>query len=189
MDPILKKLIAVFYCITFCFFCATAYAKDKESSSPINISSEELRVFKQKNIAIFDGKVHAIQDDLNLYCDSMTVFFEKNQTQNSTKDQENGVGKSKVEKVNFSGNVHIVTREESAKSQVGEYNVKTGIFTLTGNVELIQKKNTLYGNKLIYNKNTGESLLTNSTSGKVKKQERVRAILIPEESSDKKARD
>ena len=64
--------------------------------------------------------------------------------------------------------------------------MKTGIFTLTGDVELLQNKNTLKGHKMIYNKNTGESLLTNKTNDKVKKQERVKAILIPEDKSGKK---
>lgn len=178
--------------LVLCLANQASFAEElkKESSQPINISSEELRVFKNKNMAIFEGKVHAIQGDMNLYCDKMTVYFEEKAEQVDTVEvnEEDGIGKSKVERINFVGNVNIVTPQENAKSEVGEYNVKTGIFTLTGNVELVQQKNKLNGHKLIYNKNTGESLLTNKTSGIVNKKQRVKAILIPEESSEKKVR-
>ncbi len=129
--------------LVLCLVNQTAFAEElkKESSEPINISSEELRVFKNKNMAIFEGKVHAIQGDMNLYCDKMTVYFEEKAEQVDTVEvnEEDGIGKSKVERINFVGNVNIVTPQENAKSEVGEYNVKTGIFTLTGNVSSLLK--------------------------------------------------
>ncbi len=193
MVLIKKFLLILMWLLALCLASQASLAEQqkKESSEPINISSDELRVFKNKNMAIFEGKVHAIQGDMSLYCDKMTVYFEEKTEQDDTAevDEEDGIGKSKVERINFIGSVNIVTPKENAKSELGDYNVKTGIFTLTGNVELIQQKNKLYGHKLIYNKNTGESLLTNKTSGIVNKKQRVKAILIPEESSEKKVRD
>lgn len=155
-----------------------------KSNEPIEITSNELRIFKKSDYAIFEGNVLAIQGTMKLYCDKMTVYFENSNTK--TTEEETGLGQSKINKIDFIGHVFIITPEESATGDKGDYNVKTGIFTLTGDVELLQNKNTLKGHKMIYNKNTGESLLTNKTNDQVKKQERVKAILIPEDKSGKK---
>lgn len=155
-----------------------------KSNEPIEITSNQLRIFKKTDQAIFEGNVLAIQGDLKLYCDKMTVFFEKKNPSQEQQDDAQ-LEKSKINKIDFEGNVFIITPQESASSHKGDYNVPTGIFTLVGDVEMIQNKNTLKGHKMIYNKNTGESLLTNKSNSIVKKQDRVKAILIPEDKSGK----
>ncbi len=180
-------LRTILYFCSLLFFSILAVAKEPEHrtpSEPIDITSEELRVFKNQHFAIFNGNVEATQGTLKLKCDKMTVYFEEKSTPSEPTEAE--MEKSKINKIDFTGNVLITTPEETAKGDSGNYNVPQGIFTLEGDVQLTQKKNVLQGRKLIYNKNTGESLLTDGKTQS--KQNRVRATLIPEEKSGKEIR-
>jgi len=153
-------------------FCNELFSSD--SKDPIEILSDQLKITRSKNIAEFSGKVIATQTDTSLFADLLTVHYEQKNTEAKTTEAQ------KIKKIEFSGNVKIVTPSDTATSSKGDFIPRTGIFTLVDDVKLMQDNNILTGSKLVYNRITGESTLSST------KTNRVKAILVPKEKSDKK---
>ena len=74
-----------------------------------------------------------------------------------------------LDKVNFSGNVKIVTKDATVTADRGTYFPQSGIVKLFDNVTINQSGNILHGDKAETNLNTGISkLLAGSKKGRVK---------------------
>lgn len=153
--------------LLFLFIFATS-ANAQQFNKKVEIDSDELKYFTEANKAIFKGNVVATQGEMKLYSNECVVLFEKK----SEKAEQNS-----VKSIELSGKVKIITLKEHIESDKGFYDTAKGTITLIGNVKLFQDKNTLYGDKLVHNVNTGESIIT--SSGK----SRVKAVIIPQEKS------
>ncbi|MFI4955351.1 MAG: LptA/OstA family protein [Gammaproteobacteria bacterium] len=167
------------FSLTFLFLlCLPLIAKaqemllDQSNKQPIDITSEELIFYRSQNIAVFSGHVVAIQGDTTVKANKMEVFFNGGNTKSDEK-------LSKVKSINLKENVEIITPQEKATATNGVYNVEQGIFTLNDDVVMNQGETILKGDKMVYNKNTAESLLT--TNGKVV-EKRVSARFVPNET-------
>lgn len=143
---------------------ASAEMLDKK----VEIDSDELKYYTEQSKAVFKGHVVAVHGDITLHANECVVLFEKRDDE--SKDNS-------VKSIELIDNVKIITPKEEIESRVGLYDTKKGTITLTGDVKLRQDKNTLYGDKLVHNVKTGESVLT-STSKK-----RVKAVIIPEDKN------
>lgn len=144
-------------------------AHNKNSTSPIEILSDEAQYYNADNKAIFKGNVVATQDDLVIKAPLMEVDLDR--SNKSKEDAHAGVSKAFL-----SGGVHISSNGDTATSETGEYDGKTGVIILRKNVVLTQKGNTMYGDELIYSSSTGESVLKRDPNNK---NSRVRAHIIP----------
>src|SRR5690349_1055058 len=90
------------------------------NKSPIEITSDKLEVFQEENRATFTGHVVAIQGDVRLKADGMTVYY---------RQQDNGKKKSKdmagdanaIRKIDAQGGVFLSTPEETASGASGTY--------------------------------------------------------------------
>ena len=172
-------------------------AKSKE---PIEVTSDTLEVFQPENRAIFSGHVVAIQGDVRLKADQMTVFY------NPPKESPAGTQKGEqapkqektaaagspdaVKKIEAKGGVFLSTPEETASGANGVYDVEHNMIVLNDNVVLTRGQNVLKGNQLTYNFTTGKSVLSSKDSEKAagssdpvpgKGKQRVRALFVPEE--------
>lgn len=139
---------------------------------PIEITADALEVRQPDHIAIFTGNVLAIQGDMNLKSDRMKVFYRPNEEQTE--------GQESISKIEVDGNVFLTNPTETARGLKGIYDVDSNEIRLLGNVILTRAENILKGEALIYNMNTGKSVLT--TAGKASekgKSERVRALFVP----------
>ena len=148
-----------------------------KSNTPIEILSDEVLYLNNESKAIFTGKVEASQDDSKMWCDEMTVYFNKPDENAGKKNLDN----NKIDKILLDGNVRLESKEDKASSDHGEYKVKEDIFILRDNVILVQKKNTMYGDELVYRRKTGESLLKSKAQNNKK---RVKAVIIPESDQE-----
>lgn len=77
-------------------------------------------------------------------------------------------GESKVYRVDAYDNVSVLTDRDRAFGDRGVYNVETGIVTLTGSVRIERGKNELQGCKAEVNLNTGISRLFSCPGGRTK---------------------
>ncbi len=142
------------------------------SRGPIEITADALEVRQPDQVAVFTGNVLAIQGDLNLKADRMTVFYRPNEKKTT--------GQESISKIEVDGNVFLSNPTETARGNKGIYDVDANEIRLLGNVVLTRAENTLKGEALIYNMTSGKSVLTNA--GKAKdngKPERVRALFVP----------
>lgn len=147
------------------------------SKDPIEINSDSLEVFQQENRAIFMGNVVAVQGQMRLKSDKMTVYYHK------AAEGEKKQGQTGIEKIEVDGNVFLSTPEETGSGTKGLYDVDKKEIYLINNVVLTRGQNVLKGDRLTYNLESGKSVITGgataaqgSTSGK---PPRVRALFVP----------
>ena len=142
---------------------------------PVEISADQLEVRQPDQLAIFTGNVVAIQGDLNLKSDRMTVHYRGSGEQKSDKES--------VSRIDVDGNVFIANPSETASGDKGIYDVDNNEIRLLGNVTLTRAENILKGSSLIYNLDTGKSVLSKADGSK--SSGRVRALFVPNKKDDK----
>lgn len=150
-----------------CLMPYVVYAADE-----VVITSEALTVYRATQQAIFTGAVRATQKDMVINCDKMIVFYDE-----SARSTSDSMSEGKIKKIELVDNVELKTPNEHATSNKGEYDTNTEVLILYENVHLIQHKNILEGDILIYNRKTGKSMLKRAENAD---NNRVKAILIPE---------
>lgn len=79
-----------------------------------------------------------------------------------------------ISKIEADGHVQIITPNESARGDVGVYDVNKGMITLTGAVKLTQGRSQLEGERLVLDLNKGRSTLESGRKGP------VRGLFVPE---------
>lgn len=158
-----------------------------KSNGPIEINSDSLEVLQQSHQAIFTGHVVAIQGDVHIKSEKMTVHYKNSDAEKSKeKSMVAGVAeKNSIEKIVVEKNVFLTTPEETAKGESGLYDVVNNKIFLNDNVVLTRDNNVLKGDRLVYDFQTGKSQLNSSASEDPSKpKQRVKALFIPD--SDKK---
>lgn len=148
---------------------ASFYDKsNKGNKEPIEITANELLVYKKLNQVIFIGNVKAVQKNITLFSDKMVIIYKSN---DGTKQNE------KIEKVDAEGNVKIITPNETATSKYATFEADNGIFKLFDEVKLLQQGSELFGDMFIYDTKTGKSNLL--ANGAKNPNGRAKAIIIP----------
>ncbi len=118
-------------------FTAFAAASDVEvEKKPIVITSQTLTADNKSNIAIFEGSVVATTDDITIYSDKMTVFYN-----NSEK---------KITKIDAIGNVKVHKDEKAIFSKKATYLGEEEKIIFTGNPKAVEGENVITGTQIIY---------------------------------------
>lgn len=154
------------------------------SKAPIEINADNLQVFQEENKAIFEGHVVAIQEQVRLKADKMTVYYR-------SPDESSEQQQDAIKKIDVQGNVFMTTPDETASGLKGTYNVQGEEIRLIGNVVLTRGKNTLKGDSLVYDLKKGKSVMSSgdgaaAEEGNPAKKARVRAVFIPEKNMETK---
>jgi len=188
-------VMALFSCAAYAAPAKSPLGGKHNNKTPIEVTSDSLEVMQQENKAIFTGHVVAIQGDVRLTSDKMTVYYasaeeKKADKQNApakktAKDGDNPQGA--IKKIDADGNVFLATPEETASGATGTYDVEHQEIHLNNHVTLTRGKNILKGDKLVYNFATGRSVV--SSGGDEAKagagKGRVHALFVPENDKDK----
>ncbi len=170
------------FCILFPSVALAANSRF-DGKQPIEITSDTLQVEQQKKLAVFTGNVVAIQNDVRLKSDKMTVYYTSSDEKKSD-EKKPAEQKQTIKKIDVEGNVFLATPEETASGARGDYDVAGEEIHLFDNVVLTRGANTLKGNQLTYNFASGHSVVTGGTvaeSGASKGKGRVRALFVPEQ--------
>tara|TARA_Y100000590_G_C15448914_1_gene911874 strand:+ start:368 stop:904 length:537 start_codon:yes stop_codon:yes gene_type:complete len=145
-----------------------------DTSLPIEIESNNLEVNQKSKIATFTGKVIAKQGYIRLKADELKVHY--------SASQNNDVDKESVTKIKASGKVFFSTRNETAQSDNGTYDVSGKKIFLRGNVILTQGDNVIRGNYLILDLKTGKNVVKGAEPGvsnESSANKRVRGLFVP----------
>ncbi len=139
------------------------------ANEAIEITADTLEVRQSESVAIFEGAVNAVQGDLVLNADMLTVHY---------REAEGGAGNLGVSRIDAEGNVVVTSAGEIAQGQRGIYNVEDGIIDLVGGVVLNQGNNIVEGETLTMNLETGVSKVSGAGST------RVQGLFVPEEEGE-----
>ena len=138
-----------------------------DTSLPIEITADSLEVQQEARVAVFRGNVDAVQGDLILRADQLTVHYRTNsENQNS------------ISLIEADGNVFLSSPTETAQGEKGVYNVDADTIQLTGSVVLVRGESTIRGDRLEMDLATGLSRMLSAgveTGG----DGRVKALFVP----------
>lgn len=141
-----------------------------DTELPIEIVADTLEVRQSENLAIFEGDVDAVQGDMVLRADALTVHY---------RDNKENPDQPGISRIDAKGHVFVSSPAETAQGNTGVYDVDNSMIHLAGDVILTQGGNVIQGERLEMNLATGKSRVM-SAAGANGSTERVRGLFVPE---------
>ena len=134
--------------VTVCLFnFITAY------SDTIEISSQKLDVYRDKNISVFSGNVYAEDEQIKLWSDKISMFYDE-----TTKN---------VYKIIAENNVKIIVNGVTAYGNFSKYQLDNEVVLLEGSVIVLEKDNKIRSDKLVLDLKNSTSIMTAKTNQRV----------------------
>lgn len=140
------------------------------ADQPIEIDADRLDVEQNSQLATFTGNVDARQGDIRLRASQLKVWYRSG---GAPKGSAADVGGSIV-RIDALGQVLVTSPQETARGDVGIYDVASREITLTGEVVLTRGENVIRGQKLVMDMDTGVSRMQGGAGGG-----RVRGLFTP----------
>jgi lipopolysaccharide export system protein LptA len=143
---------------------------------PVKIESDSLEVRDKSQQATFVGKVKLTQGDTILQCQRLVIFYEDGSSAPAQKKggqtaQKGGGalgGGQQIKRAEAKGDVLVTQKDQTAKGDLGVFDVKTNKITLTGNVVVTQGANVLRGDEMVVDLTTSRTeVRSGKTSGRV----------------------
>lgn len=131
-------------------------------------AERQLEYWEQKRMAVARGDALAKRAEKRLRGEVLVAYF---------RDDANG--KSSVHRVEAFDNVKVITQKDTALSERGVYNVKSGIATLVGSVKILRGRNVLNGCSAEVDLNTGISQMHSCKAPYGGGKTRVKGVLLP----------
>ncbi|MGJ8621885.1 MAG: lipopolysaccharide transport periplasmic protein LptA [Yoonia sp.] len=116
-----------------------------DTSAAIEVTADSLNVDQDTNTAVFSGEVLIIQGDLRLTAEQVTVVYGEDTTE--------------IAKLLATGGVTFVTATEAAEAQEADYDITTGLLTLTGSVLLTQGPSAISAERMQINVSDGTATM------------------------------
>jgi len=137
---------------------------NRDPDAPLEITSDRLDLSRSDGTAVFSGDVVAVQGEMRLRANRVRVSYVL---------KDDGSLGDEVESVKAEGDVLLTTPREAAEGDEATYYPGRNEVVMAGDVLLTQGENTIAGDRLRVNLETG--------SGEV--EGRVRTVLQPQEES------
>ena len=146
-------------------------AMQHNADLPIEINADNLEVQQDKQLAVFRGNVDAKQGDIRLRAQELKVWYRSGGGGAQESSAAADVGGSIV-RIDALGQVSVSSPDETARGDVGIYDVAEREITLTGDVVLTRGENVIRGQKLTMDMDTGLSRMQGGGG-------RVRGLFTP----------
>ena len=133
-----------------------------DPNAPINIEADELEINDTAKVAIFRGTVRADQGGFIINSSELHAFYKGEAgLADVTRTAEGAEGKkpqTELTRIEAKKNVFITSSEgRTASGDSAEYNAKTSMITMGGDVVLTQGENMVRGSRLLIDMNSGET--------------------------------
>lgn len=102
---------------------------------PVQVKADHLEVLNAEGKAIYSGHAHAVRDNTELDCDTLTAHFDKNQT---------------VQSIDAEGNVAARQGEKQAWGERGHFDNVTGVLEVTGHPRVQSGARQVAGEKIVF---------------------------------------
>jgi lipopolysaccharide export system protein LptA len=138
--------------------------KGHDTNAPVDVSSQRIEVQDRADRAVFVGDVHAVQGDLSMDTQRLTVAYSTTQSKGSN---------VQINRIDAAGGVVVRSPSETAKGEIGIYDIGRRLITVLGNVQLNQGANQINGSRLVIDLDTGRAVIdggppgVNSSGGRV----------------------
>ena len=119
-----------------------------DREAPIEVASDSLAVDQATGRAVLTGNVVVSQGDLRLSADEVVVGYAEVD------------GARRIERLDAAGSVIVVSGPDAAEAQEATYVLGSGTITMLGDVVVTQDGNTLGGDSLAIDLETGAGTVT-----------------------------
>lgn len=134
-----------------------------DTRQPLEIQSQQLEIFQQKKQSVFSGDVVAVQEDMTLTTDRLTVFFIDDNT---------------VDYLEAVGSVKFTQLDRTATADKAVYRQADEVLTLLGDARVQQGKNVVSGEEIVFFVRENRSVVKSSS------KQRVKAVIVQEEKKE-----
>jgi lipopolysaccharide export system protein LptA len=148
------------------------------SHEPINIAADKLDYFDKQQKAVYTGNVVAIQGETRLNATALTILFDRKADAKSGEAKPEakpvagpGGANSQLRRMEGKGPIAITNKDQVGTGDALVFDKPENKFYLIGNVALSQGENVTRGDKLVYDLNTGQAVV--SSKG------RVHSLIVP----------
>jgi lipopolysaccharide export system protein LptA len=177
---------------------APSILQGENQDQPIQIDANTLEVRDKEKIATFAGDVTVVQGDTTIKCPKLVVFYGpepgshpantaqgKRQQQPQQQQQQAGTMPTRtqdIRRIEARDGVTVTSKDQNASGDLGVYDPKKKIITLTGNVVVSQGKNVMHGDRVVVDTTTGNAHF--DTAGNPTPNSRVRALILPNKAEN-----
>lgn len=150
-------------------------------SKPIEIVSDRLDAYREKDLVEFSGNVVATQGDRVIKSDSLVLYFKKKAEGKKAAGPAAQAGD--IDRIVSKGNVRITEKDRIVTGDQAVFYSDEQRIVVTGNPVMREGSNVVTGDRVVVllNENRG---VVESSSGK-----RVTATIYPDESKGKKKKE
>ncbi|WP_061935302.1 LptA/OstA family protein [Aureimonas sp. AU22] len=154
-----------------------------QGDQPVAIESNQLDVDDGQSLATFSGDVSVRQGQTSMNAEKLLVYYVRNQeggAQPAAQRSNMPGGSGDISRLEATGKVTIRSADQTATANKAEFDMKTQVALLTGDVVLSQGKNVATGCVLRIQMDTGVARLqSNNCGGASGGGGRVRMLLSP----------
>ena len=136
-------------------------------------ADRQLEYWEEKQMAVARGSAQALREEKKLNAEVLVAYFRKDIA-----------GKSAIHRIEAFNEVKVTTPKDTALSDRGVYNVKSGIATLVGSVKVLRDGNVINGCSADVNLNTGVSRMHSCQNALGNGKTRVQGVLLPRRGKD-----
>ena len=123
------------------------------SHAPIDITSDTVEANQKQNIVSFKGNVVAKQEDITLYANALTIYYDPN-----TK---------KLKEIMAVGNVKVIQLDRRATSQKATFHQEENKVVLDGEAVVREGENVIRGERVIFYVDEERSVVEGGKGGRV----------------------
>ncbi len=136
-------------------------------------ADRQLEYWEEKQMAVARGSAQALREEKKLNAEVLVAYFRKD------KD-----GKSTIHRIEAFDKVKVMTPKDTALSDRGIYNVKSGIATLVGSVKVLRDGNVINGCSADVNLNSGVSRMHSCQNASGSGKTRAQGVFLPRRGKD-----
>ncbi|WP_126975316.1 LptA/OstA family protein [Frigidibacter oleivorans] len=125
----------------------TVSGLQQDTSAPVEVTADSLAVDQAQGTAVFTGNVLIVQGGMRLAAAEVTVTY--------AKAADGSIDTSTIDRMTATGGVTLATPAEAAESQEAVYSPGPGDLVMTGDVLLTQGGNSVSGQRLTVDLDTG----------------------------------
>jgi len=124
----------------------TSALKGHNSNAPVDVAADRIEVQDRADRAIFSGNVVVRQAELTLTAARLTVAYSSG-------------GGVELRRIDATGGVTVKSPSETARGNVGIYDLDRRIITLIGDVSLVQRDAKVNGGRLTIDLDSGRAVM------------------------------
>jgi lipopolysaccharide export system protein LptA len=125
---------------------------------PVRIQAASLEVRDKDKSATFSGDVHVTQGDTSMRCKTLVVFYEGETVKGAAPaGQKGSQGQPQIRRMEAKGGVIVTQKDQIATGDRAEYDMRTNIVTLIGNVVVTRGQDVMRGQRLVVDLTNGVS--------------------------------